>query len=74
MSKRYLYRPALNPERIMPSAIEWGYAETPPHAPMGRPGVLPSNYDFGIIWVERMLTREECQRLRVVPHRQDVMA
>ena len=74
MTSRYLYRPTVRPDRTLPPDLEWHYAETPPHAPMGRPGVLPSRYDFGVIWTSRMLTREECRLYRLVPHRQDAMA
>ena len=75
MRSRYLYRPTLRPATCcsLPPGIEWGYAETPPYE-AGRPGILPSRYDFGVIWTERALTRDECSRFGLVPHRANAYA
>ncbi len=74
MRNRHLYRPLTRPEtNPVLASIEWGYAETPPHM-AGRPGILPSRHAFGVVWTERMLTREECQKARVLPHKADAYA
>jgi len=66
---RHHYRPLAQPASCcsLPPGLDWDYAETPPHERV-RPGVVPSQYAFGIIWTGRQLTREECQRFRLAPH------
>ena len=59
----YLYRPTLRPASsfTLPKGIEWDYLEAPANEPLiaQRRGIPLSRQPFGIIAVNRRLSKEE---------------